>query len=798
VAILSDWRHGARVFRRHPGVLAVAVGSLTLGIGVATAVFAIADARFMRPLAVAEPSRLVEVFTLSESGNRDTLSYPEVLDVAALPSIAGVAAYDLRGATLDRGDKLQMLDLAAVSDDYFKVLGVKPALGRVIGPGVDHGLPAAAVVISDRLFRTGFGADPTLVGRTIELTERPYTLVGVLPQEFRGLDRQAVTDAWISLDTWSRFYNDRAQLSQRAARNFELLARLRPGATLQQATSEIRVLDARWISAVPEAKGRSLRVSRPAAVAGEVTPPVLLLLTGGGLVLLIACANVSTLLLGLNDARRVELSLRLALGASRGGIARQVLAETALLAAAGVAGGLALASLLLRAAPALLPPSSAVIDYGIRMDARVVACAGLLGALAALVGGLVPALRAGGLAPSPTRVTEETASPRRLFSLPAALVVAQMVLAVVAVNTATLLLASFDGVRRASRGFDTTRPVLALQLVMGAEGGDLSRWTAELDVARQRMLAVPGVRNATYVRRLPMAGYGGGATIRVALPGREALPLRYNQAGPGFAETLGIHLRQGRFFEAAEHAGRQPVAVVSEAFARQYFRGETAVGRHVMVGGELHLVVGVVEDTPLEQLHEQAQPFVYFPYSRKPTSDTAFLVETAGDPILLAATTRAVVRETCPGAWVINTRTLRGHMSEQLHEDWLQAVLGSGLAVLGVALALAGLYATVARMAARRSREVGVRMALGAEAADVLRLVLKQGLTLAAIGAVAGLASAAAAAVLLRSLLRGVGPLEPRAFAASAFVAIALGLLASLQPAWRAARTDPARVLRAE
>ncbi|HXY42479.1 MAG TPA: ADOP family duplicated permease [Vicinamibacteria bacterium] len=799
VAILSDWRHGVRVFRRHPGVLAVAVGSLTLGIGVAAAVFAIADARFMRPLAVEDPSRLVSVFTVNESGQVDTLSYPEVQDVASLSSVAGVAAYDLRGATLRRGDDLQMLELAAVSDDYFKVLGVNPALGRVISAGVDRGLPAPAVLISDRLFRTGFGGDASLVGRPVELSDRPYTLVGVLPREFRGLDRQAVTDVWISLDTWSQFYNSRADLSRRAARNFELLARLRPGATLRQASAEIAVLGARWAAGVPEARGRSLRVSRAERVAGETPPVVILLLAGAALVLLIACANVSTLLLGLNEARRVELSLRQALGASRAGIARQILAETVLLATAGVAGGLALASLLLRAAPALLPPSPVAVDYGIEMDARVVACAGLLGALAALLGGLVPALRAGRLTPAPTRVTEETASPRRLLTVPAALVVVQMVLAVVAVNTAALLLASFDGVRRASRGFDTARSVLALQLSMGDErSGDLSRWTTELEAARLRMLGVPGVRNATYVRRLPMAGYGGGATIRVGLPGGETLPLRYNQAGPAFAETLGIRLRQGRFFEAAEHAGGQPVAVVSEAFVRQYFRGETAVGRQVMVGGALHLVVGVVEDAPVNWLHERAEPFLYFPYSRKPTGDTAFLVETAGDPTLAATATKAAVRESCPGVHVLDTRTLRGHMSEQLHDDWFQAVLGSGLAVLGVALALAGLYATVSRMAARRTREVGVRMALGAGSGDVLRLVLRQGLTLASVGALAGLLSAALAAVLLRSLLRGVGPLDPRAFAATAFVAVALGVLASLQPAWRAACTDPARVLRAE
>jgi predicted permease len=429
----------------------------------------------------------------------------------------------------------------------------------------------------------------------------------------------------------------------------------------------------------------------------------------------------------------------------------------------------------------------------------VLAFAALLGAASALAGGLVPTLRAGRLAPATTRVTEEAGSPRRLLSAPAALVVVQMVLAVVAVNTAGLLVASFSGVRRASRGFDTNRPVLVLQLAMGSERvEDASRWTARLEAARVRALALPGVRNAAYVRRLPMAGYGGGATLRVGRPGAEPLPVRYNQAGPGFAETLGLRLREGRFFDDGEHAGRQAVVVVSEALARAHFPGETPLGRALVVGGELHTVVGVVEDAPVNRLHESPEPFVYLPYARRPTGDTAFLVETAGDPASFGAAAKAVVREACPGARVLQTSTLRRHMSEQLHDDWIQAVVGTALAVLGVALALAGLYATVSRMAGRRSRELGVRLALGADAGDVLRLVLRQGLKLAAIGAIAGLAAAAGAATLLRSLLHGVDALDPRAFAASALVAAGLGVLASLPPAWRAARTDPASVLRGE
>ena len=798
--LLSDWRHAARVFERNPGLATVAIGSLALGIGVGSAVFSVADARFLRPLAVSDPRGLVDVFARSETGQPDRLSYAEALDIAGAPSVAAIAAYDVRGAVLQRGDDLEMLVLEGVSDSYFSTLGVKAAVGRVIGPGVDQGLPAPAVVISDRLWRGRFGADRALVGRGIELSARTYTLVGVLPAQFRGLDRGIVHDVWISLDTWSRFYGSRQSLESRGARNFSVVARLQPDSTLQQAASELQVLNARWAQAYPDTnRGRTLHATRSLEIAGEASPVVLMLLGGAVLLMLIGCFNVSTLLLGLTDARRGELAIRQALGASRADIARQMLAESALLSFAGLAGGLGVAALLVRAAPALLPPSPVAIDYGVGLDARVLLCAAAFGIVSALIGGAAPALRAGNLTAGPSwRVTEAAPGTRRLLSLPTALVAAQVALAIVAVNSAALLVGSFDGVRTASRGFDTGRNLLALQLAMGEERGDLSRWTTELDAARQRALGLPDVRQASYVRRLPMAGYGGGATIQVSLPGAEGRPLRYNQAGPGFLETLGVHLQRGRFFDDAEHAARVPVVVVSETLARAFFAGAEPIGRRLLVEGEPHAIVGVVADAPISRLHEQPQPFLYLPYSRKPTSDTALLVETAGDPAALATALKGIVRDTCPGTRVLATTTLRRHMQEALHADWLPAVLGTGLALLGVLLALAGLYATVSRLAQRRTREIGVRMVLGAAGSEVMRLVLREGLALSSIGTVFGLTAAVATAVLLRSMLHGTSPLDPRALATSAAVAVLMGVVAAAGPAWRAVHTDPARALRAE
>jgi len=427
--------------------------------------------------------------------------------------------------------------------------------------------------------------------------------------------------------------------------------------------------------------------------------------------------------------------------------------------------------------------------------------AGILALLATVMGGVVPALRASRIDVAPSlRVTAEALTPRRLLALPTALVALQVALAVVALNTAGLLLGSFAATRSAPRGFDTNRRVLVLELSMGDEVGDLRRFASSLESMRGRALGLPGARSATYVRRLPMAGSGGGAKLTVSVPGGSAPPrdVRYNQVGPGYAETLGPRLRAGRFFVPTEYSGGSPVVVVSESFAGFFFGATPAVGRHVRVGGEDHEIVGVVEDAPIQRLHEAPEPFVYLTYARRPSADVALLIETAGEPGALAPAARTLLRETSPGAPVLATTTLARHMAEAWHEDWMLAILGAGLSALGILLALAGLYAAVSLLATRRTREFGIRLSLGASPADVLRLVLRHGLALTVAGAAVGIPGAAIAAGLVRGFLHGVSPLDPCVLAASAAAAALMGLLASLPPALRALGTDPARVLRLE
>ncbi len=802
--MLSQLRVAARRLCKSPGLTAVTVLSLALGIGVATTVFSIADAFSLRPLAVKRPQELVTVYARSETGLPDSLSFPEVRDLAQIPSIAAVAAFERRAASLRRGEEREFRVLQAVSDGYFETLGVTAALGRVLGPGMERGLPAPAVVISDWLFRARFGSDPTLVGRTIQVNGRPFTLLGVLPAGFRDFSRFVPTDLWVSLETWAAQDGSRESLDDRRARNLELIARLQPGRTAEQAASEAQVLGLRWAAAYPGAsRGRTLHAGPALTVAGSVTPPAVLLLAAGLLVLLIACANVSTLLVALGDTRRDELWMRRALGASRARIAGQALADSALLATAGGVLGLGVAGVLVRSLPALLPPGDVPLDFAARLDRRALAVSALLAAVSSLAGGLVPALRAASAwSLAGPRVTVAAATPRRIGTLPALLVVAQVALAVVALDSSGLLFASFAATRSARHGFDSDRNVLALQILMGDERGDVRSWAMMLEDLRQWAMALPGVRHATFVRRLPMAGSGGGATVPVSVPGRagadEPRGLRYNQVGPGYLETLGTRVRAGRFFLPSDHSGGSTAVVVSEAFARQWFPEGGAVGQHLVVDGRMSDVVGVVEDAPVEEVHESAQPFVYLPYARQPTREVALLVETTGDPAASAPAMKALVRQMRPAAQVAITSTLHAHMEFALWPVWAPAVLGCSLAAIGVLLALAGVYATVALATGRRTREIGVRMAVGARPADVLKLVTAQGLFISGVGALAGVPGALGVGMLMRGALYGVGATDPRVLTASVAAALTMGLVTSAFPAWRATQTDAATVLRAE
>jgi putative ABC transport system permease protein len=800
-------RHTGRLLLRNPGPTLGALASLAFGIGASTAIFSLADALFLRPLAVSAPDRLVSVNTRSATGETEGLSFPEFEETRqSIPALEALALVDRRGATYRQGDELEMLRLDAVSDGYFDLLGVRPALGRIFQAPADRELPAPPVIISDRLWRHRFGADPTLIDRPVRLSDRLYTVIGILPPSFRGLDRGTVTDVWIDLDTWSHFYGNPATFASRGARAFEVIGRLRPSSTLAEANAQLAGLGHRWASDHPDASGgRGLLATGADEVSGRAGLNLTLLLVSiVTLVVVIACLNVATLRLAQGDRRRREFAVRLAIGAGPGRLIRQLLGEGLVLVGIGSVGGLLIAQWLVSAAPALLPPSPFALDYDIRLDARVLGFALGMALLATLLSGLPPALRAARTAVMQSLRPGENPGNGRLPSLNTMLVALQVALAVVLLNGAGLLLKSFLATRDLWPGFAATKDLLVVELSMGDEDGTQKEWAARLDAMRERIGALPGVAHATYVRRIPMAGYGDGATLAVSVPGRPSgigskpREVRYNQPGPGYLDTMATRLLRGRFFAPEEHVPTARVVVISADFARKYFPDEKPIGQFLRIESEAFQIIGVVEDARISRIHEEREPFFYVPYATRPSSDVAIVAETLVPPGTEAAAIKQAIRSVRAGTWILGTTTMRDHMAAKLHADWMPAVLGSALSMLGVGLALIGLYGAVALLTLRRTRELAIRLALGALPRALLLSVLGQAIVIASAGGVAGLLAAVATARLLESFLYGVGPLDPAVLGGSAAAAVVIGILAGLAPASRTLRIDPARTLKYE
>jgi predicted permease len=790
-----------RLFR-DPLTALVAVASLAVGIGVNTAVFSVADALFLRPLAVFEPARLVLVSARSDAGLPDVLSIPEYEDVARERStFGGVAAHDDRATTWQVDDRLELLLLSAVSPAYFDVLGVRPEIGRTFDAARDRALPSPPVLLSHSFWSRRLAADPAIVGRPVRLGGRLYTVVGILPPPFTGLQRGVVTDVYIDLEHWSHGYGTRGAFTDRGARHFGVIARLAPGVDHARAEAVASGLGARWRSQFPGTnRERALVAERAASISGQSGRPTgLLLVAIVGLVLVIACANVGMLLVARSEARRREFAVRVAIGAGRGHIIRQVLGEGLVLAGLGTAAGLLLARWLIDIAPALLPPSDVALDFRIGLDARVLVVTLASGLVAALASGLLPALAVlrADVAPALRPTASDTKSRGRLRT---ALVVVQVALAVAVLDTAGVLVVGFLAVEREWQGFDAHRPLHVLQLSMA---GETHSWRPVLETLRARAAALPGVARATYVRRLPMAGYGGGATVSVAVPdGAEAArrrrDVRYNQVGPDYLETLGTRLLRGRFFTPADDSSRTTAVVVSRTFAEHAFGKRDPIGRTIHLDEETRQIVGVVEDVPIVRLHEPRGPFLYLPYNAAPSTDVALIVQprqASGD---LPRQLTRLVAEKGQGAKVLSSLTMNEHMAAQLYPDWLPAMTGASLAGVGILLALAGLFAAVAFVTARRTREFGVRLAVGARPADILRLVLGDGLRLAVAGGALGMLAALAATRVLRGIVYGISDGYGLILSASVVSAVVLGVAASLVPAARAVRTEPSAALRDE
>ena len=826
-----DARYGARRLRRSPGFTLVAGLSLALGIGANTAIFSLVEATLLRRLPVLRPEELSYVRSGTASG---VFSYPDIAELREQQQgFTGIAAWGGIGASLTTEGDPQVVTGVIVTGNFFDVLGVHAARGRLLSPDDDK-VPGAhpVAVISDGLWQRRFGARADAVGRSILLNGHPFTVIGITPPGFQGAQLGTSRDLYVPMMMQATMRPPRSGYS--GEKNPDLLqvrgnrwlygiGRLRPGVSSGRAAADLTNIERRLQQTDPQ-KTRNTAVTLSPVNAGDatqrqqMTSAALLLMSVVGTVLLIACANVANLLLARATSRRREIAVRLSIGATRGRLVRQLLMESVLLSAIGGAAGLALAWAMVAALRAAPPPAGAlpiVIDFAI--DGRVLAFTAALSLVTGVVFGLVPALRASrpDLVPA---LKDEQGTPElrwRRVNLRSALVVGQVALSLLLLISAGLFLRSLQLSRGISPGFDTNRLLTApLNInLMRYTKTDGQRFYRDVVL---RIEALPGVRSATMARWLPLTG--GGRTSSLAIEGQAAPSdlsrsegggvsapasstntVNVNVVGPKYLATMGIPLKAGRDFSDVDVEGSGDVVIVSAAFAKKHFAGQDPVGRRISLTGPegpWTTIVGVAADSKLFTLDEVPTPVVYQALSQNHETGMTLIVRSAGNPAgLIGPVSREVhaIEKSIP---------LDG---ARLMSDWLQLSLyaaRAGAVTLlvfgGLALVLAtvGLSGVMSYAVARRTREIGLRMALGARASDVLRQVVREGMTLVAVGVVVGIAAAALTTRLLTSFVPGISATDPATFATVPLVLGVVGLLACVIPARRAIRVDPMVALR--
>jgi putative ABC transport system permease protein len=811
--LTQDLRYALRQLRKNPGFAAVAVITLALGIGANTAVFSVIDAVMLRPLPFRDPSRLV-VVKPTEPGRRDDIdvSYPTFLDWRAQNHVfEGLSAFHTDDFTLTGRGTPAHLTGAIVSANLFSVLGIPPAIGRDFIPEEDQpigtGLP---IILSHSLWQNRLGSDPKIVGQSLTLDGQPYAVVGVMPASFRFPVQRTPVDLWTTIANDARPVNGSPPMtSQRGAGYLDVIARLKPQITIGTAQTEMANIQAGLNRQYPEhrPKGISL-VSEADAVVGDMRQGLFILLGAVGLVLLIACANLSNLLLARATTRQKEISVRTALGATRWMIVRQLLAESALLATAGGAAGLGLAAwgikLLTALAPGDLPR---ITESGINL--QVLIFTALVAVLTSILFGLVPALQAAkpALAASLNeggRSGTETVARGRLRS---ALIVTETALAMILLVGAGLLLRSLLGLGRVDPGFAKDH-VITFGLDLPDRYGQPQRVAFYRSLLEQ-VRSTPGVRSASAAFPLPLSANDVKTSFEV-----EGRPVKRSELpvttlhiiDRDYFHTLGVPLLSGREFNLQDDAvGAMPVVIISDTLAKQAFQGEDPVGRRIKPGissgnsGEpMRVVVGVVGDVKAEGLAAPSIPESYVPYAQLPFAPMSVVVRTDMAPVNMVPSLTREVQSLDDALPLLNIKTLDEYLSDSIVGTRFEALLLGIFGILAFSLTAVGLYGVISYTVVQRTREMGIRIALGADRGAILGMVVRNGTLLACTGAVFGLAAAFILTRLMASLLFGIGPTDPLTFLCVPIALIAVAVLASYIPARRAAKVDPMVALRYE
>jgi macrolide transport system ATP-binding/permease protein len=806
-----DLHIGFRMLARSPGFSVLAVLCLTLGIGANAAVFSWTEGLLFRPYpAVAHQERLMAL-TGTARGEADptALSWPDYQDLEKNCTLFdGFFVSKITSTTLSIGDRAERTAGSIVSANYFDVIGVHPILGRGFAATENEGRNAHPVmVISHQFWQQRYKGDPEIVGKTQRLNGIVHTIIGVAPEGFYGTFVGWRMQFWVPVSMEEIFEPGGYKLEDRGARWIESYAWRKSGVTRRQAQEEISAVAARFETQYPLTnRGRSAKLwplwQTPFNGAGTLLPTLGIMLAVVVCLLLIACANVGNLLLVHSSARRHEMTVRAAIGAGRRRLLKQLLTEGLALSMLGAAGGLAVAYWFRHALVLLFPARSGVSLYlpG-EMDWRVLALtAGLCGAATILIG-LLPAIQTSriDLAAALKSEMAGVVGGRGKSWARSGLVVVQVSVSFLLLVGGALLMQSLQKIRTASPGFSTHR-VIATAIDLASAGYDEKRARNFQDELLERVLALPGVESAAFARVTPL-GVIPYSESPIAVDEYQVSPeeqptVTYNEVGPAYFATMGIPVITGREFTRTDDQSAGLVALVNETMAAQFWKGKDPVNERLQVKGEWRRVVGIVKDSKYEDMREPRKPFFYVPQRQAPSVRGSLNIRTPLSPQTMAVALAREIRALDGNLALNELITLQEQVDRSTSPQKAAVTLLGVLGSLAVLLAGVGLYGVVSYAVSQSTRELGLRMALGARAPDLLRLVISQGLLLTAGGLVLGMTAALVLTRLLGSYLYGVGPRDPLAFGSAVIVMLLLAFAASFIPAWRAVHTDPTQALR--
>lgn len=804
--LLQDLRYAVRTLLKKPGFALIAIVTLALGIGASTAIFTVVDAALLRGLPYKSPERLYHVWesTPQKEFSQREFSYPDYQDYQQNGVFEGIAAYTGGGAIMSGRGEPERVFAPSATANFFSVLGVEPVIGRSFQPGEDKPGAQRVTMLTYGMWQRRFGGDPGIIGQSLTLNGDSYTVVGVLPASFQFALRSA--------DLWRPYQPTEAQLTRRFMHGTNVIGRLKSDMSVTQAQTELSLIASRIEREHNQSHaGTGVRlIALQEQVVGQIKPILLVLLAAVGFVLLIACANVASLLLTRSISRQKEVAIRAALGASRWRVVRQLLTESVLLSLAGGAAGLLIAYWGVDALVAALPDSQInALPFlkSLHIDARILGFSFGLSLLTGMVFGLAPALQSSRL--DLNEVLKEggrASSGGARQRLRSALVMTEIALAVVLLVGAGLMMKSLLRLLQANLGFNPENVLTMTVALPPAKYSDPNRQVSFHEQLKERVQSLPGVSGTGTVNILPLQG---GNTTRfnvegdpVPPPGQE-IEANFRVVDATYFQTLGVPLISGRMFDGSDKADAPGVVIIGKSVADRIFAGRDAIGRRLVYTGVQAppvLIVGVVGDVKISGLDDAIRPVLYYSYRQNPSMTTNLVVRTNADPRTLADAIRNETRLLEPDVALFSVRAM-----EDLISDSPAAFMRRFPALLigifaGVALLLAsiGIYGVVSYSVSQQTHYIGVRMALGAQASDILKMVLKQGLGLALLGVSIGVLAALALMRLLRSLLYEVQTNDLGTFAFVVGTLFVVALLACYIPARRATKVDPLVALRYE